>query len=308
MLDVVTIGSATLDIFVKSDKFKNGSIGEGKIEAQELIMVSGGGATNNAVSFARKGLAAAPIIEMGCDPAAEMILSELKKEGVNVQLSIQEEKETTAISIIVLSNDGKSSILTFRGASRMLTFSDIPFDKLGFLLKPEGWIHLTSVGGDMELVKKIISWAKEKRRKIFWNPGSSEIAGLKRDSLREQGVSLIGSTDVLQLNSSEASQLFGPQTPPFPQTILIITDGENGGDVCLQSQKYSYEGFKVNMVDSTGAGDAFGSSFVAALALGKPISEAIEWGRKQGASVVKHIGAKKGLMTKDQLENSPSSS
>lgn len=301
MLDVITIGSATLDIFVKSDQLKDGKIGEGKIETQELLMVSGGGATNNAVSFVRKGLSVAPIIEMGTDPAAETILSELKKESVNIQLAIQEGKETTAVSIIILSNDGKSSILTFRGASRMLTASDIPFDKLGFLLKPSGWIHLTSVGGDMELVEKIISWAKEKRRKIFWNPGSSEIASLKGDSPPRRGVSLIGFADVAQLNFSEAQQLFDGDTPDFPQTILIITKGENGGDVYSQGQKYSYQGIKTEMIDSTGAGDAFGSGFVAALLLGKPISQAIEWGRRQGASVVKYIGAKKGLMTIDQL-------
>lgn len=313
MLDVVTIGSATLDIFVKSDKFKNGSIGEGKIEAQELIMTSGGGATNNAVSFARKGLSVAPIIEMGTDPAAEMILSELKKESVNVQLAIQEEKEITAVSIILLSNPpaggGKSSISTYRGASRMLTTSDIPFDKLGFLLKPSGWIHLTSVGGDMELIEKIINWAKVKRRKIFWNPGSSEISELqafKGLSLQNQGQSLwpiLNSVSVLQVNKKEAQILFREQIPNLPNTILIITNGENGGDVYCQGQKYHYQIFKVNTADSTGAGDAFGSGFVAALALGKPISEAIEWGRKQGANVVKYIGAKKGLLTLNELLN-----
>ena len=55
------------------------------------------------------------------------------------------------------------------------------------------------------------------------------------------------------------------------------------------------------MVDSTGAGDAFGSGFVAGLMLGKPIEEAVEWGKKQAASVVEHIGAKKGLLTRDQI-------
>ena len=74
MLEVVTIGSATLDIFLKSDQFKINRHEkgvylcekyEGKIEAQELVMASGGGATNSAVSFARNGFQVAPIIEMG---------------------------------------------------------------------------------------------------------------------------------------------------------------------------------------------------------------------------------------------------
>src|SRR3989338_4666669 len=185
MLDVVAIGSATLDIFLKSyqftiDKHENGIYlcekYEGKIEAQELVMTSGGGATNAAVSYARKGLAVAPIIELGRDPAAEMILLELAREKVDLSLVIQEPDETTAVSVILLSGKGGNSIVTFRGASRQLTASDIPFDKLGMILKPGGWIHLTSVGGDMELVEKVLSWGKEKGRKVYWNPGGQEIS------------------------------------------------------------------------------------------------------------------------------------
>lgn len=53
------------------------------------------------------------------------------------------------------------------------------------------------------------------------------------------------------------------------------------------------------MVDSTGAGDGFGSGFAAALMSGKNIEEAIEWGKRQAANVVRHIGAKAGLLTLD---------
>jgi len=186
MLDVVSIGSATLDIFLKSDQFKidRHEQGvylcekyEGKIEAQELVMASGGGATNSAVAFARNGFRAAPIIEMGKDPASETILSELEREGLDLSFVIQEIDEVTAVSVVLLRGNpatrsssspnlkvedlgGGGSIVTYRGASRMLTVTDIQFDKLGMTLKPGGWIYLTSVGGDMELVEKVLSWGK----------------------------------------------------------------------------------------------------------------------------------------------------
>jgi ribokinase len=321
MLDVVTIGSATLDIFLKSDQFtidrhQNGIYlcqkYEGKIEAQELVMVSGGGATNAAVSYARKGLAAAPIIELGRDPAAEMILLDLAREKVDLSLVIQESEETTAVSVILLSGKGGNSIVTFRGASRRLTASDIPFDKLGMMLKPGGWIHLTSVGGDMELVEKVLAWGKEKNRKVFWNPGTAEIAQMQKGpTLPRQGWTF---PNMLQLNRQETSEFFGikftdediwkaEHCPAPPETILIITDGARGGRVCHQGNCTWYKGIKTKMVDSTGAGDAFGSGFVAALMLAKDIPEAVEWGRKQAAGVVEHIGAKAGLLSQDQISN-----
>ncbi len=316
MLDVVTIGSATLDIFLKSDQFaidrhENGVYlcekYEGKIEARELVMASGGGATNAAVSYARKGLSVAPIIEIGRDPAAEMILLDLAREKVNLSLVIQEPNEITAVSVILLSGKGGNSIVTFRGASRQLTASDIPFDKLGMILKPGGWIHLTSVGGDMELVEKVLSWGKEKGRKIFWNPGKEEVKAFKGPALPRQGRALLDAVNVLQLNRHEASEFFGVKftddqvwkaehCPTPPDVISIITDGARGGRICNQGKCTWYQGIKTTMIDSTGAGDAFGSGFVAGLMLGKNLDQAIDWGRNQAANVVKFIGAKKGLM------------
>jgi len=316
MLDVVAIGSATLDIFLKSDQFtidkhENGIYlcekYEGKIEAQELVMVSGGGATNTAVSYARKGLSAAPIIELGRDPAAEMILLDLAREKVDLSLVVQEPDETTAVSVILLSGKGGNSIVTYRGASRRLTVSDIPFDKLGMLLKPNGWIYLTSVGGDMELVEKVLSWGKEKSRKVFWNPGKAEIELCKGPTLPRQGRTLLDAVNVLQLNRQEASEFFGidftddevwksEHCPSPPETITIITNGAAGGRVCHKGVCIWYKGIKTQMVDSTGAGDAFGSGFVAGLMSGKQIEEATNWGKKQAASVVSFIGAKKGLL------------
>lgn len=329
MLDVLTIGSATLDIFLKSDQFKidrhhkDGVLlcerYEEKMEAQELVMVSGGGATNAAVSYARKGFEVAPIIELGKDPVAELILTELGKENVSLSYVIQEPDEKTAISVILFSGNpsppklpsGGGSIVTYRGASRMLTVSDVPFEKLGMSLKPGGWVHLTSVGGDMELVLKIFSWCKEKNRKLFWNPGKAEVE--KGSALHVQGRAFQYSPDVLQLNRLEASTFFqinfmdektwrSEHCPTPPQTMLVITDGAQGGRVCYQGTCSWYEGIKTTMVDSTGAGDAFGSGFVAGLLSGKSLPDALEWGKRQAASVVEKIGAKEGLLTKEEIE------
>lgn len=305
MLDVMTVGSAVLDIFIKSrdfriDRHKEGVYlcekYQGKIEAQELVMVSGGGGTNNAASFARKGFKVAPIIEVGRDPAAEMILLDLAREKVDLSLVVQEPDEVTAVSVILLSGQGGGSIITHRGASRMLTVEDIPFDKLGMQLKPNGWIHLTSVGGEMKLVKKLLIWAKEKNRKVFWNPGAAELEKISNYRLLITNYQI----NVFQLNKAEAKQFKGIKIPP--ETIFIVTDGKNGGQVRYQSKTFPYCAARTQTIDSTGAGDAFGSGLVAALMAGGDVKEAIEWGRKQAANVVGYIGAKEGLLSLNQLK------
>lgn len=297
MVEVVCVGSATWDIFLQSDQFKVGRWGE-KIEAQELVMASGGGATNAAVSYARKGIKVAAVVEMGEDVAAEMIRAELAKEAVDTSWIIQEEAETTAVSVILLSGKGHS-IVTYRGASRMLTVGDIPWDRLESQLMPQGWIHLTSVGGDMALVNRLIGWVREKGRKIYWNPGAGE-------KLPDQW------PDVLQLNRQEASNFFGvnfgdeevwrsEHCPTDPKTMLMITDGSRGGRVCHEGKCTWYEAMEAVEVDSTGAGDAFGSGMVAGLIKQRTIEEAIELGKKQAASVVGKVGAKAGLLWLESL-------
>jgi ribokinase len=155
------------------------------------------------------------------------------------------------------------------------------------------------VGGDMELVNRLIAWAKEKQRQVYWNPGLGE----KRPDQWP---------DVLQMNRSEASKFFGidwndagvwrgEHCPVAPGMMLVITDGERGGRVCRGGKCWWYAAIKTPVLDSTGAGDAFGSGVVAALIKGKNTLEAIEWGKKQAASVVGQVGAKAGLLWPESL-------
>jgi ribokinase len=308
--DVVTIGTALLDVYMKSDKFVKVSTGDfaggvalceeygGKTEVQEVEVVSGGGATNNAVSFVRKGLNVAIIAELGQDLVAATIEEELRRERVDAGFLVKEKLEETGISSIMVSSDGGRSVAVYRGAASMLEKRDIPWDQL----YPK-WIHLSSLGADMEVYEGIIGHAKAMGIKIAVNPGKYEI-----EHAREWGgMKLFEGVDVLLVNREEASALSGidfgddkvwqgDQQLPGPKR-WVITDGKNGGKVGEAGKTFFYDRIEVETIEETGAGDAFGSGLVAGLILGKEIEEAIDWGRKQAASVVQYMGAKKGLLS-----------
>ena len=93
-LDVITIGTATRDAFVKSKEFKRKSssmflsgeslclpLGE-KIDVEDIIFATGGGATNAAVTFSRQGLNSACVCKIGNYVSGKEVLQNLKKEGV----------------------------------------------------------------------------------------------------------------------------------------------------------------------------------------------------------------------------------
>lgn len=317
MYDIVAVGSAVLDVLCKSSAFRlmqskefAGGVAiceayEGKMEADEIGIASGGGATNNAVSFARKKLRTAIIAELGMDLTGRMVSAELTREGVDTKYLVMEEGEETGISIILISGDGGRSIVTYRGASRRLTSRDIPWEELR-----TKWLHISSLGGRMALLEELLSWAKKHKVRLAINPGKDELRQ------RERLWKCIRSVDVLLVNREEAALLTGDNynDPEIYKSeaclvgpkISIITAGEMGGKVCENGKCFFYAGSKLNKVSSVGAGDAFGSGFVAGIFYGKSVKEAVSWGRRNAESVLATLSAKNGLLRLSELEASDS--
>ena len=132
---------------------------------------------------------------------------------------------------------------------------------------------------------------------------------------KEKLKSLFASTELVACNKEEAERILGIVETDIKELlekmhalgpkIILITDGPNGA--------YASDGtrmLKVPMypdqkppLDRTGAGDASTSSVVAALALDKPLEEALLWGPINAMSVVQEIGAQKGLLSREALEH-----
>jgi len=311
--DVISIGSAVLDIFMKSDKFKvvksediPGGIAMcevygGKMEVEEVMIVSGGGATNTAVSFAKKDLKSAVVAEMGNDPQSLLVHRDLEESQVDTRFLVQEADETTAVSVVLIARDGGRSIMVHRGAAALLSKEDIPLD-----LMDTRWIHISSLGGNITLLKTLLVWAKSKQIRVSFNPGMKEI------EQKEKLLPLLSQIEILFLNRDEAKDLWGidyrdeglwKSMQAIPGSfVTIMTDGANGGKICVNEKVSFYAGVKIKkVIDSTGAGDAFASGMVAGVLYGKTYEQAVEWGIKNATSVLKYVGAKKGLLTLSEI-------
>lgn len=314
MYDVVTVGSAILDILIKSKSFKlveskefAGGVAlcevyEGKMEADEIEIASGGGGTNNAVSFARKGLRTAVVSEMGADIMGKMIIAELMREGVDTKYLVTEEGEETGTSVVLVAVEGGRSIVTYRGASRRLTHKDFPWSDL-----KTKWLHISSLGGRIALLEELVSWAGKNKVNVSLNPGSSELKH------KERMMKIIKKVKALFVNRKEATlftgddytddRIYRSEACLVGPEISVITAGKQGGKVCVEGKCRFYKGNKIKKVCSVGAGDAFGSGFVSGLILGKPLDKAIEWGAKNAESVLQYLSAKEGLLHRSELED-----
>ncbi len=294
MFDVISIGAATVDIFVKSDQFilDNNLISlpqSSKNEISQSLISSGGGATNSSVSLTRLGLKSACISLLGSDPLSQYVLRDLANNSVDTTMLVQPQNEITDYSVILVAPDGGRSILTQRGPSR-LEEKSIDFNKL-----QTKWLYLTSLEGNLELLEKLVGFAHENQIHLSLNPGNRELKAVNRL------LPLLPHLDFLLLNKTE-SEYFSQSQLNLPK-ITAVTYGREGAYVYTQHQKFFSPCLNTTPVDETGAGDAFGSAFVAALVHQFSPEEALFWGVKNSASVVSFLGAKEGLLTCDQIKS-----
>lgn len=308
--DIITLGSATQDLFLRSpalEEVPDRDAPDGlevclpfgaKIDVKEMHTTSGGGATNAAVTFSRYGLKTGCICRVGKDQFAANILDELTREKISTRFVQQDETRKTACSVILLSGSGHRAILTHRGASAHLSGAQIPWSSLR-----TPWFYLTSVAGDLTLLKQVFTFAQKQHIRIAWNPGKAELeAGLRKLS------PFLKQTSVLLVNREEAALV--TELPPrhlgkifqklgrYPSQATMITDGQKGAYAQEKQDKQIIFApiLPTHRINTTGAGDAFGSACVASLLHGRSLEEAMKVGVLNATSVVSHMGAKTGVL------------
>ncbi len=306
MQDIVTIGSSLIDIFIKSAHFEVQKDSTGaklcqlygeKLEVDSFEVRTGGGGSNTGVGFARAGFTVATISETGKDTFAGVIVDELHAEFVSTAYLIQEKKEQTGGSVILVGNDGGRTVMVHRGASSLLDPQDIPAQ----VLDTAEWVHLSSISGRLETLRKIGSSMQKNKGKLSWNPGRGELELLRTGQLQLSELSF----QILLLNDSEWQSIAELHSALKAQVAeIIITNGSAPGRIYLSgenAQEINFTPPQSQVVDETGAGDAFAVGYVSSRLHGLQPQQALAAGLKNAQSVIKYFGAKQGLLKQAEL-------
>ncbi|MCB9820164.1 carbohydrate kinase family protein [Candidatus Nomurabacteria bacterium] len=301
---ILSIGAAVQDVFLsQSDEFKavcvnpeecfmNLELGA-KADVNRITFSTGGGATNASVTFARQGLGSIFMGTVGHDPAGQAVVDDLDKENVDTRYLSYSKRYNTGYSTLLLAPTGERTILTYRGASTHYSKKNFKIDDVD-----ADWLYVSSVAGQMDILHDIFQTAKKKGIKIFWNPGKGELENEK------QLKGLLEDVEVLSVNKEEMQQIVHGETSEelvrhglSLVPVVIVSDGPNGvvaSDGKTMVSAGMYEDVKV--IDRTGAGDAFGSGFLSQWAAGKSLKDSIIFASANSTSVVRYIGAKRGIL------------
>ena len=306
---------------------------DAKIEVDKVLYFTGGGSTNSAVSFRRLGFDSSCFCMTGNDNESKHILEVLKKEKVNTSNILSSKKLRSGKSFIINSLKRERTIFAFRGANGLLTKEDIPFASI----KKTDQLYITSLSYEAsKLLKDIVPFAKKNKVPVAMNPGISQLSrGAKylKESLKNIDIfilnyseaktfmwSLVSSnkcydqcvcpdekevtakTTFLRTNFYFSIPNFMKEVLSLGPKIVVVTDGKNGVYVATKKEMFFHPSQKVEVVDTVGAGDSFGSCFVACLAKGLKIDDALRYGIINSTSVIGNMGAKPGLLSFKELE------
>ena len=307
MYDVITVGSATVDVFAKTHfselikiidpkgetdllAFPSGS----KILIDDLEFTTGGGGTNTAVALSRLGHKAAFLGKLGEGTNSDFIHKNMVKE--KIRLLCAHGKGNAGYSIILDTLEHDRTILTHKGINDHLKAKDVPFKKL-----KTKWFYFSAMMEEsFHTQERLAEHAQQHKIKIAFNP-STYLAEKGSRHLKN----ILSRTELLVLNKEEAELLVGNgsfdnllfKLKGLGPKIVVITDGKNNLHVIDNNYIYSAFPPPVKIADSTGAGDAFAASFLCGLLRKNDIEFAIKLGVANAQSVLKHYGAKNILLT-----------
>ncbi len=310
VFDVLSLGPARMDVFIQlpEDEVEEEcsidrkkctiSLGFGdKIAIQGMQFAVGGNTGNNAVGISRLGLKAAMVGTMGHGWTDQRALEILKSEGVDTTNICTDAK-----------GDGFGVVLNYQEERTILSY--YPDAECGFpndLQSQVKWVYFTTAGEHFEeFYSKALDWALANHVQIAFNPGSRQIkAGLEKIK------PVLANTNLLFVNREEAARLLNTTVSDIRGLLkslayqgaktVVITDGP-GGTYCFDGQRVFHMPIvSAPVIERTGAGDAFGSGFMAALLNGKNLDEALRWGTVNSASVLGFVGPQAGLLTIDKM-------
>jgi sugar/nucleoside kinase (ribokinase family) len=311
---VLMIGDIFTDAFIKLNESSAKIIEEGDTKWLALpfgqkppydtvdIVRSVGPSPNAAVSASRLGVRSSLMAWVGSDDVGKEAIGHLQEENVGVDSMVTEEGKATSYWYVL--RYGADRTMLVKSEKYEYCWQDP-------VVEPD-WIYLSYIGEDSwPLHEALLDYLRRHPKvKLAFQPGTFHFKwGV--DKLRE----IYGRSHIVVMNREEAVDVSGRAYDDLreltiglhelgPQ-IVVITDGPNGSYASYDFKLVTIPNYPdpADPLDRTGAGDAFASTIVSALALGKSMDEALTWAPINSMNVVQHLGAQAGLLKRDQIES-----
>ena len=299
--NILVVGSINMDMVVRCRNFP--AAGQTVLGGEGFITSPGGKGANQAVAVARTGGRSRMIGCVGKDAFGEQLLSVLKADGIDTAAVDVTEDAPTGVAMIIVDAMGENSIVVAGGANRRVTADDNIYPNEELFAQAD--IILLQLELPLPTVRAAAVLARRNGCKVILDPAPA-VSSLGKE---------LCSVDVICPNLIEATLITGTRSDQqrADKNIALDLIARGAGAAVLKlgsrgSIVVSADGqiarvppFKVDIVDTTGAGDAFTGALAVAIAAGKDLPAAARFANAAGALACTKLGAQSAMPTSDEI-------
>ncbi|MHB9032230.1 MAG: ribokinase [Anaerolineae bacterium] len=292
MSDIIVLGSLNMDLVVRAGRVP--LHGE-TMFGDTFATFPGGKGANQAVAAARLGGKVAMVGGVGADGFGSELLQILQSEGIDASRIERNAQESTGVALIMVDHQGHNTMVVVPGANGAI----LPGKVLASLASlADAKLFVTQFEVNMAATWAAIAWAREQHIPVLLNAAPA----------RQTQPEAFRGIDYLVVNEQEAECLSGQPVPDpaaamtaaermagWGAGVVIVTLGGQGSVVWADGEAVHLPAQKVQVVDSTAAGDAFIGGLAVALLKRAPILEAVRYANCAGALATSKLGAMPSL-------------
>lgn len=293
---IVIVGSFNNDLTTYMERMPRP--GE-TVYGRKFVSGPGGKGSNQAVAAARLGADVTFIGRVGQDVFGEQALRMWQREGVNTDYVVQDPDNATGVAPIFVDDSGENMIVVALGANLAIEQADI--DAAADLIA-QADILVTQLEINYDMVAYALKVGKEKGLRTILNPAPA--GQLPAD--------VVALADYITPNETELEALSGKPDAAIEdaarsllttdEQTVVVTVGSRGAQYVRKGDGALVPSYKVDVVDTTGAGDAFNGGLAVALAEGKSLEDAIAFANATAALCVTRPGTAPSMPQRDEVE------
>ncbi|CAK7085070.1 ribokinase [Tissierella sp. P1] len=296
---ITVVGSMNMDLVIKVNEIPQ--IGE-TLLGNELLQIPGGKGANQGVAIAKLNNEIIFLGKVGKDVFGDALIESMKESGVNIE-HIEKTDESTGIAVINVDKYGNNNIIVIPGANGDVDKGYLQRHLIAF---EKADIVVFQLEVPLETVKEGLKIARKLGKTTILNPAPAY----------ELDDEIIQNVDILIPNEHELERISKIKITDQDSILkaanillqkgikqIIVTLGGKGVlYIDINGYKF-FEAYKVNVVDTTAAGDSFIGGFVSSYIENGNIEKSIEIGQKTAALAIQKVGAQSSLPTKEEVDN-----